>query len=82
LHVVDLSHPAWQSQIESVSKILEEMPIMPPESLLVFNKIDQVDTETLTEAKQHFPEAVYISAEQRLGLETLREKMGVMILQT
>jgi GTP-binding protein HflX len=82
LHVVDLSHRAWQSQIESVSKILEEMPIMPPESLLVFNKIDQVDTETLTEAKQHFPEAVYISAEQRLGLETLREKMGVMILQT
>lgn len=82
LHVVDLSHPAWRSQIESVSKILEEMPIMPPESLLVFNKIDQVGTETLTEAKQHFPEAVYISAEQRLGLETLREKMGVMILQT
>jgi len=82
LHVVDLSHRAWQSQIASVSKILEEMPIMPPESLLVFNKIDQVDTETLTEAKQHFPEAVYISAEQRLGLETLREKMGVMILQT
>jgi len=79
LHVVDLSHRAWQSQIESVTKILEEMPIMPPESLLVFNKIDQVDLETLNEAKQHFREAVYISAEKRLGLETLREKMGIMI---
>jgi GTP-binding protein HflX len=79
LHVVDLSHRAWQSQIESVTKILEEMPIMPPESLLVFNKIDQVHLETLNEAKQNFPEAVYISAEERLGLETLREKMGIMV---
>nr|WP_041596743.1 GTPase HflX [Halothece sp. PCC 7418] len=80
LHVVDLSHSAWESQIESVSKILEAMPIMPPESLLVFNKIDQVDSETLSYAKEHFPEAVYISAEKRLGLETLREKMGEMII--
>jgi len=82
LHVVDLSHPAWQSQIESVRKILEEMPIMPPESLLVFNKIDQVEPETLNEAKQDFPDAIYISAEQRLGLETLREKMGAMMSHT
>ncbi len=82
LHVVDLSHPAWQSQIESVTSILGEMPLMPPESLLVFNKIDQVDSETLTQAKETFPEAVYISAEQRLGLETLREKMGMMIRHT
>jgi GTP-binding protein HflX len=82
LHVVDLSHPAWQSQIESVRNILEEMPIMPPESLLVFNKIDQVEPETLNEAKQDFPDAIYISAEQRLGLETLREKMGAMMSHT
>lgn len=79
LHVVDLSHPAWQSQIESVRNILEAMPIIPPESLLVFNKIDQVASEILAHAKQAFPDAVYISAEQRLGLETLREKMGATI---
>ena len=78
LHVVDLSHWAWKSQIQSVRNILEEMPIMPPESLLVFNKIDQVDNETLTEAKDHFCEAVFISAQKRLGLETLREKIGKM----
>lgn len=79
LHVVDLSHPAWKSQIQSVSQILEEMPITPPDSLLVFNKLDQVDNETLTEAKDSFPSAVFISAQKRLGLETLREKIGKMI---
>lgn len=80
LHVVDLSHWAWQSQIQSVSNILEEMPIMPPESLWVFNKIDQVENERLTEARTAFPKAIFISAEQRLGLEVLREKMGEMIM--
>ena len=79
LHLVDLSHPAWKSQIQSVSQILEEMPITPPDSLLVFNKLDQVDNETLTEAKNSFPKAVFISAQKRLGLETLREKIGKMI---
>jgi GTP-binding protein HflX len=47
LHVVDLSHPAWENHIASVLKILEEMPDIPHKSLLVFNKVDQVDSETL-----------------------------------
>ena len=79
LHVVDLSHQPWRSQIKSVSDILEEMPLTPPESLLVFNKVDQVDSETLTEAKKAFPEAVFISAQKRLGLETLRAKLGLVV---
>lgn len=79
LHVVDLSHRAWQSQIQSVSEILEEMPLTPPESLLVFNKIDQVESDALAQAKDGFPEAVFISAQHNLGLETLREKIGMMI---
>lgn len=79
LHVVDLSHQAWESQIQAVSRILSDMPLVPPESLLVFNKIDQVDSDTLSEAKENYPEAVFISAQKRLGLETLREKIGMMI---
>lgn len=79
LHVVDLSHQAWESQIQAVSKILSEMPLVPPESLLVFNKIDQVDSDTLAKAKENYTDAVFISAQKRLGLETLREKIGKMI---
>jgi len=79
LHVVDLSHHAWESQIQSVTTILEDMPLVPPESLLVFNKIDQVDSETLAEAKEKFPQALFISAQQKSGLETLRDNIGSMI---
>ncbi|HEY9701290.1 MAG TPA: GTPase HflX, partial [Allocoleopsis sp.] len=50
LHLVDLSHPAWQSQINSVNSILAELPIAPGPVLLAFNKIDQVDSQTLNQA--------------------------------
>ncbi|MBG1241953.1 GTPase HflX [Nostoc sp. NZL] len=72
IHVVDLSHPAWESHIASVLEILQEMPEIPEKSLIAFNKVDQVDSETLARVQQDYPEAVFISATQRLGLETLK----------
>jgi len=79
LHVVDLSHPAWQSHIRSVMSILGEMPITPGPILVAFNKMDQVDSETLALAQEEFPQGVFISASQRLGLETLRQKLAQLI---
>jgi GTPase len=72
IHVVDLSHPAWESHIASVLEILEEMPEIPEKSLLAFNKIDKVDSETWARVQQDYPQAVFISATQHLGLETLK----------
>jgi GTP-binding protein HflX len=72
LHLVDLSHPAWESQIASVLKILSEMPIQTGPMLMVFNKLDQVKSEDLEIAKEKYPQAVFISAIRRLGLETLK----------
>ncbi|NEQ45942.1 MAG: GTPase HflX [Leptolyngbya sp. SIOISBB] len=75
LHVVDLSHPAWQSQIRSVMRILGEMPITPGPILLAFNKLDQVDSAALEMAKDEFPNALFVSAQSRIGLETLRKQL-------
>ncbi|NES21646.1 MAG: GTPase HflX [Symploca sp. SIO3E6] len=79
LHVVDLSHPAWQSHISSVMLILAEMPITPGPILVAFNKVDQVDSETLALAQEEFPQGVFISANKRLGLETLRQNLAQLI---
>ncbi|TVQ17213.1 MAG: GTPase HflX [Leptolyngbya sp. DLM2.Bin15] len=75
LHLVDLSHPAWQSHIRSVMQILSDMPITPGPILLAFNKIDQAESETLAIAREEYPQAVFLSASHRLGLETLRQRM-------
>lgn len=79
LHVVDLSHPAWQSQIRSVMAILSEMPITPGPALIAFNKIDRVDGETLAVAREEFPMATFISACEGLGLQTLRSRLGQLV---
>lgn len=79
LHVVDLSHPAWQSHIRSVMSILSAMPIAPGPALLVFNKIDQVNGDTLALAQEEHPQAVFISASERLGLATLRQRLGQLV---
>ena len=55
--------------------ILSEMPVTPGPILLALNKIDQADSDTLALAQSEFPQAVFISAENRLGLETLRQRL-------
>jgi len=82
LHVVDLSHPNWEDQIRSVMQILQEMPIAVGPILLVFNKLDHAASKTLAKAKEEYPLAVFISASKRLGLETLREKIGDLVKYT
>jgi GTP-binding protein HflX len=79
LHLVDLSHPAWLGHIRSVRDILAQMPVTPGPALVAFNKIDQVSSETLALAREEFPLAVFISATGRLGLETLRQRLSLLI---
>ena len=79
LHVVDLSHSAWESHIRSVMGILSEMPVTPGPVLVAFNKIDSASSEALAKAREEFPLAVFISASQRLGLETLRQRLKELI---
>ncbi len=79
LHVVDLSHLAWQDQIRSVMTILKQMPLTPGPILLAFNKVDQVDGDTLRLAQEEFPQALFISAVDRLGLETLRQRLAELV---
>jgi len=75
LHVVDLSHPAWKRQIQSVTDILGEMPIATGPVLLAFNKIDRADGNTLEVARQQYPRAAFVSATENLGLATLRSRL-------
>ena len=79
LHVVDVSHPAWQNQIRDVMEILGDMPVTPGPILLVFNKVDQVSSENLEIAKEEYPQAAFVSARDRTGLETLRQRIMQLI---
>ncbi|MCJ7467701.1 MAG: GTPase HflX [Maribacter sp.] len=47
LHVVDISHPQFEEQIDSVNRILSEIKSGNKRTIMVFNKIDQYSRETI-----------------------------------
>ncbi len=47
LHVVDVSHPTWEEQRFVVDEVLAEIGARERPMLYVFNKIDQLEPETL-----------------------------------
>jgi GTP-binding protein HflX len=79
LHVVDVSHPAWPDQIHWVMRILNAMPVAPGPMLLVFNKSDRVSSRDLAIAQEEYPNALFVSATERLGLATLRDRLTQLV---
>ena len=67
LHVVDLSHPEFQTQIEITNKVLEELGVKETSMVYVYNKADLIDDEFTPSTK----EAVRISAKNLTNIETL-----------
>ncbi|APQ17453.1 GTPase HflX [Maribacter hydrothermalis] len=49
LHIVDISHPQFEEHIASVNKILSEIKSSDKKIIMVFNKIDQYEHETIDE---------------------------------
>lgn len=45
LHVIDLSHPAWEEQMATVNETLREIGAADKPVILVFNKIDRYDPD-------------------------------------
>jgi GTPase len=72
LHVVDASNPRRSEQLAQVDGVLEEIGAQEIPQLIVYNKIDRLAVPPrLDRDDEGRATAVWISAEQRLGLELL-----------
>ena len=49
LHVVDISHPAYEDQIAVVNKTLQELGSLDKPTLTIFNKMDLYESQTFDE---------------------------------
>jgi len=78
LHVVDYSHQAHDNQIETVNQVLADLKCSEKSTVLVYNKIDLVLHEEgerpLWENQEHL-KTVFISAEKRINIDTLRSNL-------
>ncbi|WP_435548243.1 HflX GTPase family protein [Desulfobacterium sp. N47] len=78
LHVIDLSNPRYEDQIESVEKIISDLNLNNIPTIRIFNKQDLVDKITVQRACRFF-DAISISANNKLTLSELIEKMEMSI---
>jgi len=67
LHIVDISNPRFEQQIESVEKILKELNLSDKQKIIVFNKIDMASKSEVDNITQRY-DAVAVSA---INLKTL-----------
>ena len=79
LHIVDSGSKLIEDYIEVVETTLEDLGIIKSRKLLVFNKIDSIDPETLISLKREYPGALFVSATRGIGLEKLQEHLGKII---
>ncbi len=72
LHVVDVSHPDWEIQRDSVNETIADLGAGEIPTLTLFNKVDMVaDREGLTKLIAEFPDSVAVSAKTGEGMEDL-----------
>lgn len=84
LHVIDISHPQFEEQIQVVEETLKELNAVEKPTIMVFNKIDALDEERrslIGELKGKYPHAVFISAARGIGINALKAEIEKVITE-
>ena len=78
VHVVDTSHPEAEEQIQSVDAVLKEIGAEGKPTLMVFNKIDQLNgsREVLSRFLERHPRGVAIAATTGEGIPALLAELS------
>jgi GTP-binding protein HflX len=87
LHVVDASNPDFALQIGQVQKVLAEIGATDIPQLLVFNKLDAIDTahqpvrlEDTFEVDGIQVSRLYVSARNLVGIDRLRDRLAQIVV--
>ena len=77
LHVVDISSPQVEEQIEAVNVVLDELSVADKPMLIVFNKIDRVTVPGLAKRfTEQYPNSIVVSAKTGEGFEAFMAELS------
>jgi len=77
LHVVDISLPQAQEQIDAVNVVLDELDVADKPMLMVFNKIDRVTAPGLAKRfTDQYPNSIVVSARTGEGFDAFMSELG------
>ena len=77
IHLIDISNSETSSHIKTTEAVLSEIGANENRSLIVFNKIDKLESSEKRESFELlYPEAIFISTETGEGLELLKSRIS------
>ncbi|GAA1606104.1 GTPase HflX [Actinoplanes couchii] len=76
VHVVDGAHPDPEGQVTAVREVLSEVGADQLPELLVINKLDAADEETVLRLKRAWPDAIFVSARSGAGITELHQAIA------
>ncbi len=79
LHVVDISHPQAEEQIDAVNDVLLEIGAAEKPVLMVFNKMDRLAGSVPPVMREKYPHAACISAKTGDGIGPLLAELGTQL---
>ncbi len=82
IHVLDVANPNFEKHHATTLSVLAELGAADKTILTVFNKIDAADPAMLTRARQLVPDALFVSARTREGLDVLETRCVELIADT
>lgn len=75
LKVVDISNADYPRHIDAVEHVLSEVEAGEQPSVVIYNKIDLLDSEEVAALRRRMPEAVFFSATTGDGVDALLDRL-------
>ena len=81
VHVLDVTNPNVEHHHATTLSVLTELGAADKTIVTVFNKIDAADPAMLSRARRLVPDALFVSAHSRAGLDTLEARCLELIAE-
>ena len=82
IHVIDVTNPNFEHHHATTLSVLAELGAAEQTMITVFNKIDAATPAMLQHARRLVPDALFVSAQTRAGLDTLEARCLELIADT
>jgi GTP-binding protein HflX len=79
LVLVEANHPSRLEHLEVIKQIFAQLKVENYPQLLVFNKTDLLEQPEMQALHKSFPEALFVSAQQKQGLKTLMQEIELKL---
>lgn len=77
VHLIDASDPDCETHIRVTESVLADLGAAGKRTLIVFNKTDACDGDTVSRLRRLYPEALFISVKEREGWGPLKTRIVV-----